>query len=222
MQALKSQINWVVLPGGWLWWSQGMHVAVAVGGRGHAFILFFSPLSFAFLWIPSINMYLFICFLCFLSFLSIFSLSLDLETTKIAHKGSCDIKKINNSNLQGPCLFLDIEDIYSFAVNTINIVIECNENISIFTSAKHEWKFECFHYTRWKFLWHSLKKSKFSFYFIFLHATARFWRHILRHQTKHERHGVDVQCLTCETLERQKQKVSANQNHIDTKMFLTF
>ena len=30
------------------------------------------------------------------------------------------------------------EDIYSFAVNTINIVIECNENISIFTSAKHE------------------------------------------------------------------------------------
>ena len=32
----------------------------------------------------------------------------------------------------------DIEAIYSFAVNTINIVIECNENISIFTSAKHE------------------------------------------------------------------------------------
>ena len=32
----------------------------------------------------------------------------------------------------------DIEDIYSFAVNTINIVIECNESISIFTSAKHE------------------------------------------------------------------------------------
>ena len=31
-----------------------------------------------------------------------------------------------------------IEDIYSFAVSTINIVIECNENISIFTSAKHE------------------------------------------------------------------------------------
>ena len=32
----------------------------------------------------------------------------------------------------------EIEDIYSFAVNTINIVIECNENISIFTSVKHE------------------------------------------------------------------------------------
>ena len=31
-----------------------------------------------------------------------------------------------------------IEDIYSFAVNTINIVIECNENISVITSAKHE------------------------------------------------------------------------------------
>ena len=31
-----------------------------------------------------------------------------------------------------------IEDIYSFAVNTINIAIECNENVSIFTSAKHE------------------------------------------------------------------------------------
>ena len=30
----------------------------------------------------------------------------------------------------------------------------------------HEWKFESFHYTRWKFLWYSLKKSKFSFYFI--------------------------------------------------------
>ena len=34
-----------------------------------------------------------------------------------------------------------IEDIYSFAVDTINIIIECNENISIFTSAKHQWKF---------------------------------------------------------------------------------
>ena len=32
-------------------------------------------------------------------------------------------------------LFCYIEDIYSFSVNTINIGIECNENISIFTSA---------------------------------------------------------------------------------------
>ena len=31
-----------------------------------------------------------------------------------------------------------VEDIYSFVVNTINIFIECNENISIFTSAKYE------------------------------------------------------------------------------------
>ena len=80
-----------------------------------------------------------------------------------------------------------IEDIYSLAVNTINIVIKCNENISIFTNAKHEWKFECFHYTRLKYLWYSLKKSKFS-----LHANARFWRHNERHQTKHERHGASV------------------------------
>ena len=41
-----------------------------------------------------------------------------------------------------------IKDIYSFVVNTINIFIECNENISIFTSVKHERKFECFHYMR--------------------------------------------------------------------------
>ena len=27
-------------------------------------------------------------------------------------------------------------------------------------------KFECFYYMRWKYLWYSLKKSKFSFYFI--------------------------------------------------------
>ena len=41
-------------------------------------------------------------------------------------------------------------------------------------------------------------------------------------KTKHERHGIDLQCLTCEALERQKQKVSANQNNLDTKMFITF
>ena len=29
---------------------------------------------------------------------------------------------------------------------------------------------------------------------------------MLRHQTKHERHGVGVQSLTCKALERQKQK----------------
>ena len=37
-----------------------------------------------------------------------------------------------------------IEDIYSFSVNTINIVIEWNENISIFTSSKHEWNLNVF------------------------------------------------------------------------------
>ena len=41
-------------------------------------------------------------------------------------------------------------------------------------------------------------------------------------KSKHERHGVDVQCLTCEALERQKQNVSTNQKNLDTKMFLTF
>ena len=34
---------------------------------------------------------------------------------------------------------------------------------------------------------------------------------------KYERHGVEAQCLTCETPERQKQKVSENQNNLDTK-----
>ena len=48
------------------------------------------------------------------------------------------------------------------------------------------------------FLWYSLKKSKFSFYF-FVYTP-------MRHQTKHERHGVDAQCLTCETLERRQKK----------------
>ena len=31
-----------------------------------------------------------------------------------------------------------VEDIHSFSVNIINIFIECNENIVIFMSAKHE------------------------------------------------------------------------------------
>ena len=73
-----------------------------------------------------------------------------------------------------------IEDIYSFAVNTINIVIESNENLSIFTSAKHKYKFECFQYTRWNILWYSLKMSKFSFYFI-VYTTMHVSRHDLRH-----------------------------------------
>ena len=66
------------------------------------------------------------------------------------------------------------------------------------------------------------KRVNILYLFYFLHANARFWRHICRHQTKHERHGVDVQCLTCETLESQNKTVSANQNNIDIKVFLTF
>ena len=33
---------------------------------------------------------------------------------------------------------VDIQDIYSFAVNTINIFIMYNENISVFASEKHK------------------------------------------------------------------------------------
>ena len=43
---------------------------------------------------------------------------------------------------------------------------------------------------------------------------------MLRHQTKHERHGVGVQSLTCKALERQKQK--KNQGNLITKMLFTF
>ena len=78
-----------------------------------------------------------------------------------------------------------IEDIYSFTVNTKNIFIECNENISIFTSAKHEWKCKCFHYTRWKCFWCSLKKSKFSFYFI-VHTSMRV-SEVINNVTKHNK-----------------------------------
>ena len=40
------------------------------------------------------------------------------------------------------------------------------------------------------------------------YAIVSFWCHNnLRRQTKHERHGIDIQCLTCEALERLKQKI---------------
>ena len=78
-----------------------------------------------------------------------------------------------------------IEVIYSFAVNTKNIFIECNENISIFTSAKHEWKCKCFHYTRWNFFWCSLKKSKFSCYF-FVYTSMRV-SDVINNVTKHNK-----------------------------------
>ena len=46
-------------------------------------------------------------------------------------------------------------------MNSIGIFISCNENIQIFTRALHSWKYWCFHYTRWKYLWYSQPKSKY-------------------------------------------------------------
>ena len=45
-------------------------------------------------------------------------------------------------------------------MNTIKIFISCDENIQIFTRASHSWKYWCFHYTRWQYLWYSQQKSK--------------------------------------------------------------
>ena len=50
---------------------------------------------------------------------------------------------------------------YFFSVNTITIFISCNENIQIFTRASHSWKYWCFHYIRWQYLWYSQQKSKY-------------------------------------------------------------
>ena len=41
------------------------------------------------------------------------------------------------------------------------IFISCNENIQIFTRASHSWKYWCFHYTLWQYLWYSEQKSKY-------------------------------------------------------------
>ena len=60
-----------------------------------------------------------------------------------------------------------IEDIYSFAVNTINIVIECNEKHQYFHECEARVKIWMFSLHEMKILWYSLKKSKFSFYFTF-------------------------------------------------------
>ena len=104
---------------------------------------------------------------------------------------------------------LHIEDIYSFAVNTINIFIQCNENISIFTSAKHEWKFECFHFTRWKFFGIHWKRVIF-LSILLITCQCEFLSH--NYVTKQ---NMNVMALTFsafkrEALERRKQKVSAN------------
>ena len=72
----------------------------------------------------------------------------------------------------GNSTYIYREDIYSFAVDTINIVIECNENISIFHECEARvkiWMFslhEMKKKKKKKKIWKSLKKSKFSFYFI--------------------------------------------------------
>ena len=62
----------------------------------------------------------------------------------------------------------NIEDICSFGVNTINIVIELNK-ISIFLRVRStSVNLNVFHYTKRKYLWYLRKKNnnKISFYFI--------------------------------------------------------
>ena len=55
---------------------------------------------------------------------------------------------------------------YSFSVNTIKIFISCNENIQIFTRASHLWKYWCFHFTWWQYLWYSQQKNKYPLYIL--------------------------------------------------------
>ena len=58
--------------------------------------------------------------------------------------------------------------IYSFSVDTIKNSISCNENIQIFTRASHSWKYGCFHYTLWQYLWYSQQKSKYPLFILLL------------------------------------------------------
>ena len=67
-------------------------------------------------------------------------------------------------------------------MNTIKIFISCNENIQIFTRASHSWKYWCFHYTRWQYLWYSQEKSKYPLFlnwqnycFVFFALVFFFW-----------------------------------------------
>ena len=83
---------------------------------------------------------------------------------RLLNQSKNDSKGIASLNKNGK-LYIenqDVEDIYSFTVNAINIFIVYNENLN----TKDEWKCECFHYARSNFLCYSLKESKFSFYFI--------------------------------------------------------
>ena len=62
--------------------------------------------------------------------------------------------------------------------------------------------------TPWTFLlpFFGIHWKRVNFLFILLFTFYCVWRHKLRHQTKHERHGVGVQSLTCKALGRQKKK----------------
>ena len=57
-------------------------------------------------------------------------------------------------------------------MNTIKIFISCNENIQIFTRASHSWKYWCFHFTRWQYLWYSQQKNKYPLYLLCLENIA--------------------------------------------------
>ena len=65
-----------------------------------------------------------------------------------------------------------IENIYSFAVNTINIFIECKENIS--KARGQTWTFSLY---AMKFCMVFTKYEWILFLFYCLHANARFWSH---------------------------------------------
>ena len=66
-------------------------------------------------------------------------------------------------------------------MNTINIFISCKENIQIFTRASHTWKYWCFHYTRWQYLWYSQDKSKYPLFILLtiLRRWSRCWSYSL-------------------------------------------
>ena len=72
-----------------------------------------------------------------------------------------DVSDVSYDVRNAHCKQWNKKKIYSFSVNTIKIFISCNENIQIFTRASHSWKYCCFHYTRWQYLWYSQQKSKY-------------------------------------------------------------
>ena len=56
------------------------------------------------------------------------------------------------------------QDIHFFEGNYQIYIIECVENINIFTSAQHELKFWCFQLTRWNIF--GIHREKVNFLFI--------------------------------------------------------